>query len=490
MKKQLNIFIKDSIWYSIQPIFTKVFNFVLIPIYTAYLTPSDYGNLQYILTFGAFFRAFTKLGVISSFWKYKTGSSIYSKSDVCLNFTLIQLLCAITVLIISGLIQLFLLKGSKIFLFIIVYFIAETIKIIFDNVQVIQRSNHNSMMYVVGTITQTIIILLLNILFVVYLKMNFIGVVYSYLIGFFITSAIFIPTLYKASHEGKINIPLIRDMVSYGFPIMIGNVAAIIISLSDRFFLKRYTNDYELGLYSYGYKYADLVNSLLIGTFFLSWNPIRWDIYEMSNGKEIFQKFNRLLFIALPIAGLIILSLSQLLAAVLTLDEGYLRGMSIIYMIGFGYILYGLYYFNAMGMLFTNKTGKITLVIALSGLINIVFNFALIPRIGMIGAAISTILSYLSMFLLGRYYCQRYYPIERTLFFEVSQIITNLIIVGILTYISYIVKNLYLMACITLASSLIVFVINILFKNISLKEILQLKTYFLEAKNHLKKRKA
>ncbi len=104
------------------------------------------------------------------------------------------------------------------------------------------------------------------------------------------------------------------------------------------------------------------------------------------------------------------------------MDKEYLEGIRIIYFIGFSYVLYGLYYFNAMGMLFTNKTGKISQLVIISALVNIALNFILIPPFGMMGAAIATVCGYLVMFIQGRIYCQSYYPITRNNRFEITQI--------------------------------------------------------------------
>ncbi len=118
---------------------------------------------------------------------------------------------------------------------------------------------------------------------------------------------------------------------------------------------------------------------------------------------------------------MLVMSGALVMAGLLTVDKEYLEGIRIIYFIGFSYVLYGLYYFNAMGMLFTNKTGKISQLVIISALVNIALNFILIPPFGMMGAAIATVCGYLVMFIQGRIYCQKYYPITRNNRFEITQ---------------------------------------------------------------------
>lgn len=489
MKKLLGLFIKDSLWYSLKPIFTKLFNFILVPIYTAYFTTEDYGNLQYILAFGTLFRAFVNLGLDSSYWKFKTESSGYTKADVTFNFTAFQLFAGLTVLIISLLLKVFLLKHSIITLLIIVYLLAETIKIIFDNVQVIQRANHNSKMYIIGIIVQSSLLFVLNVIFIVVLKSDYNGVIYSYLIGYSLSSILFFKVLYKESH-GKLNLGLAREMLKYGIPVMIGNIAAFALTLSDRFFLKEFSTTTELGLYSYGYKFGDLVNAILISTFFLAWNPMRWDIYEMPNGKEIFAKFNKILFIALPFLSMIVMSFSLFLSGLLTSDDEYLQGLQIIFFIGFSHVLYGLYYFNSMGMLFTNRTGKLSQIVIISGITNLTLNFILIPKLGMRGAALSTVLGYLTMFVLSRFYGQKYYPIKRSVVFEITQVVLIFILLTAMTYLATIITNIYYLALLTFLISFLIPIINFMFKNITVQEVLQVKDFFMNARKSMKKHKS
>ncbi len=214
-----------------------------------------------------------------------------------------QVFAGLSVFLIVFLVKIFLFRQSFLVLLIVIFLLAQTFRMIFDEIQIIQRANHRSKMFIVGIIAQSIVFFLLNLLFLIVLDMNIKGVIYSYLIGYVLVVLVFLKVILKEAKDGKINLPLIREMIRYGIPLMIGNIAAYVITLSDRFFLKAWSTSAELGYYSYGYKYGDLVNSLLISTFFLAWNPMRWDIYEMKDSKTIFAQFNRTLFIGHTLPG-------------------------------------------------------------------------------------------------------------------------------------------------------------------------------------------
>jgi O-antigen/teichoic acid export membrane protein len=437
MIKLVRQFAKDTTVYALEPILTKGITLVLVPLYTAYITPSDFGNLQLILTIGAFFTAVIDLGMKSSFWKYRSDASPENKGEVTLNMLVIQLAVGFLLFFGAGVVYLMISGGMSIFnILLLIYCLSVIIRKIFETSLLIYRVNFKSTKFVVLAIVQAALLAGLNVVFVKFARLDYIGVIYGYLVTAALMGLSYFLNLRK-DISGKINPRLLKGMLSYGIPIMLGNVAAIVISLSDRFFLKAFSTSHELGLYSFGYKFADLVNILIVNSFFLAWNPIRWDLYKMEGGREIFAKFYRIFFCLLPVAALFMMGGILLVAPLITVNKVYLEGLRIVVLIGFGYVFHAVYYFNAMGMLFTNRTKVIMFIILTSGAANIVLNFALIPRWGMLGAGLATIGSYFVMFLMGRLYGQKFYPIRRNIFFEISQTVLIIIWTCILTFVLY-----------------------------------------------------
>jgi O-antigen/teichoic acid export membrane protein len=463
-------FLKDSSIYALDPIFTRLIIFFLLPLYTSYLSPADYGNLQYILTFGAFFTSFIDLGLFSSFWKYKSESSEYRKDEVVLNIIITIIFCGVSLLIVSILFKSVFLRNSLIGWLVIIYFISAVMRKIFDTAAILMQANFKATLYVTASAIHACLLLGVNILFVAKLRMNVSGVIYGYLTTSIIVSSVFSYIIVR-NMGGRLNPRLIKEMLAYGVPIMIGNLAAVAIAMSDRFFLKAFSTDTELGLYSFGSKFGELIRVLLINSFFLAWNPLRWEIYEMANGKEIFARSYRVLLIGLPVLALVLLSGVLILVPYVTFNPEYLAGMKITAIITFSYIFHGIYYFNAMGMLFEKKTSVIMYIIIASGITNIILNYLLVPKLGMLGAAIASIGSYIQMFLLGRHFCQRYYGIMRDSFFEGAQILLIIITAAFVTSLLYSIKNVQIVGVAVFLCAFAYVAINLLIKNITVGEL-------------------
>lgn len=452
-------FFKDTTIYALEPILLKVITIFLIPLYTKYLSPSDYGNLQLLLTVGHFFRLVSGLGLVSSFWKFVSISENYNKKDVSLTLILTQIYIGFSILIIFIIIKFTFYSNNILSFLIILVLLYQIIALIFSTVLLFLREQLKSLKYLILTVLQNIIFVILNILFILILRKTYYFIIYSYLISYII-SVIFSFRIFVSNIKGSYNFKLSLEMIKYGFPLMIGNLVYIIITMSDRFFLKVYSTDEALGLYSYGYKYADMINALFINVIFLAWNPIRWKVYEMKDGKKIFANFNKILHMIFIFFTLLLTSVILIFGLYLTKNSDYLNGFKILFIIAFSNVFYGLYYFNSMGLLFKNKTKIITYIISISAFLNIMMNFLLIPKFGMLGAAIATMLSYICLYILTLIISQKYYEILRNKKFEVIQFIMIIIFVFGLTFIIYRISDFYLISLLALMISLIYLFVN------------------------------
>lgn len=410
-------FIKDSTIYSLGPLLNKTVSFFLLPLYTAYLLPSEYGELQILLSTISVLGTIVRCGQTSAFWKYYNDEE--NKKIVIFNLMYIQFFIGLIILI--GIISFVAFFKTNFYYLLLILFIANLLNIFIETTLSIYRANFKSKKYVFLSLSQTILILLFNILFVSYFKFSIYGIAYSYLFSYLIYSLTYFKTL-KNNTLTKKNSQLLKNLYKYGFPLMIGNIFGYVISISDKYFLLYFSGNSSVGIYSFGYKFADVINSIVIQTIALAWNPIRWKVYNMDNGKEIFSKFNKNISIIMPIISFLLLFFIQLIYPFFTFNNDYHSGFSITMLITASNLLNGLYWINSLGLHFKSKTKIIMYSVIYSSIINTLLNLILISRYGMLGAALSTYFSYLFLFLYSRYRSDKVYKIERNKLFENFQI--------------------------------------------------------------------
>lgn len=200
----------------------------------------------------------------------------------------------------------------------------------------------------------------------------------------------------KFSWRTGVSTGLIKEMGKYSFPLVVGNLAAWILSLSDRYVLLFFRGAREVGIYSVSYAISQRSILLLASLFMLAAGPIAVNIWE-NEGKEKSQVFVKkltryYLLICLPaVTGLSVLA--QPIIDVLTNPE-YYQGFRIVPLVALGGFFLGLQHRFQSGLIFYKKTNLVMIGIIASGLLNLGLNFLLVPRYGYMAAAATTVISY------------------------------------------------------------------------------------------------
>ena len=183
--------------------------------------------------------------------------------------------------------------------------------------------------------------------------------------------------------------------LAFSVPQIPSGVLLWIINASDRYFITHIANLTQAGIYSASYALGNLV-ALFFFTFYFVLFPTLtrfWEQKEISRVRR-YLEYSTKFFLALAIpgaAGLYILS--QPLLNILTTSE-YMVGGRLVLLIALGIVLYGIYKINLYVIYLVEQTKWLPLMIAVAAATNAGINIALIPRIGIMGAAVSTIVSY------------------------------------------------------------------------------------------------
>lgn len=187
----------------------------------------------------------------------------------------------------------------------------------------------------------------------------------------------------------------VGHFLAFSFPLVPSALLFWIISSSDRYFIIHLVSLSQAGIYSVSYNLANVMQ-LFYAPIGLILFPILskfWDqgeIPRVRNYLEYSTKF--FLVLAIPgSAGLYILS--QPLLNILATSE-YAVGGILVLLISLGIILQGIYLLNVYIVAVAKQTKWLPLMIAVAAATNVGINLVLIPRIGIMGAAISTLVSY------------------------------------------------------------------------------------------------
>jgi O-antigen/teichoic acid export membrane protein len=154
-----------------------------------------------------------------------------------------------------------------------------------------------------------------------------------------------------------------------------------------------------------------VINPLVTEPFFSIWRPKMFEFAKREDAKDIYSvMLTYFLFLEIFLA----LGISILIKDVLIIISSpeYHSAYKVVPLILLSYILWGGYFHVQVGILIKKRTRNIAYIVVVSALSNLLLNYSLIPQFGMWGAALSTLASFVIMFLLNYIISSRIYYVR------------------------------------------------------------------------------
>ena len=414
MWQELKRLLRHSAVYGAGSILSKLVGFLLIPFYTHYLRPREYGTLELLdlsLSLVALMvNVWVTIPLVRFYYDYTDEAEkkkVVSTTIWAVSF--IALVLSSLGVIFPKNLSIWLLKTPDYSYCVQVMAVSFFLSCVWSVAWNYIRAKQRSVMIVSVNLCGTVLMLILNILFVGYFKLGVLGVLYGSLIGnLVVTSVLVIQTVREVglrfdSHKLKI-------MAVFGAPLVFTNIAAFILNFSDRFFLQHYSAVSVVGIYALGYKFGFMLSFLVIQPFSMIWSVRMYEIADTQNAKEVFSRFNVYFCLVLTTCGIglsvVIKDVIRIMAA-----PDFRSAYRIVPIIALAYVFQGLSIFFNTGVLIEKKSTYMGVMGFIGATANIALNFLLIPRFKGMGAAWATALSFLVMAILSYAFSQRAYRI-------------------------------------------------------------------------------
>jgi len=187
-----------------------------------------------------------------------------------------------------------------------------------------------------------------------------------------------------------------RAAFVFGLPMVIQEIAGLVLDSGDRFMIRHFLTDYALGLYSVAYGLAVYVNTLLMAPLSLAIVPIYMKLWNSGSRDKTIEFLTQGLDGFLMAAGLIMaLAAAGARDAVLLLASSRYAGAErLIPTLVAGLLIYTAQVFLNAGMLIHKQTGKMAVILGWCAALNIGLNWLLLPRMGLQAAALATLVAY------------------------------------------------------------------------------------------------
>jgi O-antigen/teichoic acid export membrane protein len=435
---------KDTAIYGISTIIGRFLGFLLIPFYTNIFETGEFGIYSNIYAYIAFINILFIYGMDAAYMKFASTAEANAKKKVF--STAYYLLSATTIIL--GLL-LFVLRVPlsslmeiherylKLFYYLIFIVALDTIAIVpFAKLRLERKAVH----YTVIKFINIIINLALNFYLILKMKMGIEAIFISNLVASLFSFLALQPETFK-SLAVAFDKEIMKKIIVFGIPYLPGALAATIVNVVDRPVVLAMTNESTLGIYQANYKLG-IFMMLFVTMFQYAWQPFFLNNAKEKNAKEIFSKILTLFLLVTSIIWIVLTLFIDDLARIqfwhgkTIIGEKFLSGLPIVPIILLAYLFNGLYYNFQAGIYIEEKTKYFPYVTGAGALINVVINILLIPTLGIIGAALATLASYIVMAAGLYFFSQKYYPIKYE-FGKVLRILALIFITGSLYYYLY-----------------------------------------------------
>ena len=376
-------------------VFLKSLGFITLPILTRFLTVEEFGLISlYRITISILIILFS-LSINTSISRY------YYEKMPDFNSFLGSHIIGITVyisIVASVMIAFGSSLASIIGISISIFHIAVTISIFTVYVIIYQELNlakKLSARYSLFQVIQQSSIIIFSVIMIIQMPEDkYLGRIYGdYLIIPFVIFAAY--KLFKDS-EFKFKKRYFYYTAKIAFPSVPGMLSGIALVQIDRLFIQHYYGYAETGLYSYVYQLGMIV-SIVSSSLLSSWTPQFYDLMADGSIQALNKMAIRMLWFISVVASSIILFSPEISA--LLAPESFQGGIVLVPIIVISYLISDQSAFYAKYILFDKRYIAYTpLAVIISGVINILLNYLLIPKYGYRIAAITTLISYLSMF--------------------------------------------------------------------------------------------
>jgi O-antigen/teichoic acid export membrane protein len=400
--------------YGIGDVATSVVSLLLLPVYTRYLTPADYGVIAMLLTIEAIAKVAFRWGVDTAFMRLYFDCADQAARQRLASTIFFFLLLANGSLLAVALASAGWLSthlfGAPDRALLIGLVLANTFiaGFFFIPLQVL-RIGERSAQFIGLVFARSAGTLVMRLILVIAFGMGVLGVVLADVIVTLIVTpvvAIWLTPLLRPMFSREV----LRDALGFGLPRIPHSIASQAISLADRYFLNANGTLRDVGLYSIGASFG-LAPKLLLSAFESAWTPFFLGAMRERDAKRIYRVVSTYV-LAVPAVAVAALSAMAPDLVRLTTTTDFHAAAAVTPWIALGVMFQGIYLVGSIGLVITKRTMLYPVATGTAAVVSLVGYALLIPRFGLLGAAWANALAYGTLAVVTVGISLRLYPIS------------------------------------------------------------------------------
>lgn len=450
----------DTALYGLSSIVGRLLNYLLVPLYTQVFATGEYGVVTELYAYTAFLNIIYVYGLETTFFRFA-----HKQLNEVYNLLLTNIL--LTTLVFSGILIAFsqpisvwmgYAEQQKLIIWLICIISIDAILVI---PYARLRQENKAKLFAFTKIANILLTIGLNLFFLVLCKdihegkylVSFqplvnsiyspeLGVGYVFLSNLIANAAVFI-LLYRSflSFHFYWNWKELKPIIIYTSPILFTGLAAMVNTMLDKIMISRFLPDNfyagktaldAVGIYGAAQKIS-IFMMVTIQAFRYAAEPFFFSQAEKRDAPEVFAKVMRYFIIIGVLITIGVVSHLDILKILFLRRPEYREGIIVVPILLYANLFLGIYYNLSVWYKLTDRTIYGTWITLVGAIITIVGNVLLIPILGYVGSAFTTLVAYSLMVVIAYYLGQKFFPIP----YQLLSAFSHLLIGGVLTSLAY-----------------------------------------------------
>ncbi|HEX2345103.1 MAG TPA: oligosaccharide flippase family protein [Gaiellaceae bacterium] len=404
---------KHSAIYGLGGLVSRILAVLLLPLYTRYLSPSDYGKVETLIALTTVIGIVLRMGIHSAFFRFYFDSPEPEHRRLVLRtsfwFTMAMATAGLIVgVALSPQISDLLFGTTDDAELVAAAFVGLWAGMNYEQLTSLFRVEERSAAFVAASLSNVLLTIGATLILVVALDKGPIGVIVGNFTGTLLVYAALVG--YRREQLGlQFDRGMLREMNRFGIPLVPTALFLWVTNFSDRLFLVQLADVTEVGLYSVGVRIASAM-VLLLTAFRLAWPAFAYSIEDEGEARRTYAYvLTYLVLVATWVATALALLSPWIVDWIAA--PAFAESSRVVGPLAFAAVAFGAYIVVAIGVGRARRTQFNWVVTGVAAAVNIVLNLLFIPPYGMMGAAVATVAAYMTMFVGMAWWSQRIYPV-------------------------------------------------------------------------------
>ena len=460
--------IKDTFIFGFGNLAVKVVGFILIPLYSdpKFFSVEDFGIIGILDISGL-----VLISIIASplpqsltrwFWdkehvknqKQIFFMSLFSQTAISIFF------CALLIPL-SGQISTLIFGKTDWSYALTLIIISSSLQSVNNILNTLTRLQSKSLLFTFANFSKLIIVLLLTIYFIVFRKMGISGIYLAQVIGNLLFILLLSPYTI-ANCSVRFDFPTLKAMLIYGLPLILASFSGVLLNVIDRFSLNSLALLSSVAVYTLAFKISSSLKLVFVDTIKLAIFPQMIRRIDSPDNRRFYSK--AMLYTSYIIMfGIIGVSLfSPEVIKVITKNPELWSAYLLVPFLALSTFFLNMREVTIYGLIVTKKTGKLSLIVIVSSILNLALNLLLIPVWNAMGAAFATLISQFFYWAVMHYTAQKAYfiPYENRKLITILALGSILSLIGLLLNDMIIIPRLLIKLCMLLSFPFILYFLN------------------------------